>query len=111
MDMPANSVTLHGTQDWTEAGFWFRTGAHDHSLRLACRLGGYAALSSGIAHFAAISCVRSAGPPKGESFVFGSEPAQIGQSPGDWIVPVLIVSGLLLGFWALVKARRQRTAL
>ena len=65
------SPDLRGGQGWQQVEFWMKTGPSQRSVTLACRLGGYSALNTGIAYFAAISFVQTGSPPGGATRAYG----------------------------------------
>ncbi len=66
------SPDLRGTQGWQEVEFWMKTGPSQHSVRLACRLGGYSALNTGDAYFAGVSFVQMGSPPSAAKPIYGA---------------------------------------
>jgi hypothetical protein len=57
------SNDVRGAQGWQQVEFWMKTGPSQNSVRLACRLGGYSALNTGIAYFTGVSFVPVGSPP------------------------------------------------
>src|SRR5271155_3110315 len=65
------SPDLRGGQGWQQVEFWMKTGPTQHSVTLACRLGGYSALNTGTAYFTAVSFVQTGSPPGGAAPAYG----------------------------------------
>jgi hypothetical protein len=72
MNSNAESADLRGTHDWQLVEFWFRTDKAQNVAYLACRIGGYSALNTGTAYFAAISMTPVGGFPEGADYVYGA---------------------------------------
>ena len=72
MNSNAESADLRGTHDWQPVEFWFRTEKDQKVADLACRIGGYSALNTGTAYFAAISMTPAGGFPEGADHVYGA---------------------------------------
>jgi hypothetical protein len=72
MQSNAESADLRGTHDWQLVEFWFRTDKAQKVAYLACRIGGYSALNTGTAYFAAISMTPVGGFPEGADYVYGA---------------------------------------
>jgi len=101
MDTFHNSRDLRGTTGWMPVGFWIKTGGLETSLKIACRLGGYSSLNSGLAQCTGISVVAAGAPRAGDPFVYGGTPGE--ESSGGLPIArgaaVLVAIGVLLLAW------------
>jgi dolichyl-phosphate-mannose-protein mannosyltransferase len=97
------SEHLRGTTDWRLLYFWVQTGETQTTLEVACRLGGFSAMTTGTAHCTGISVDAAGAPEPGAPFVFPN-PALGGMSRTVQRAGIAALSaiGLLLVAWRLL---------
>lgn len=103
-----NSRDLRGSTDWQPVVMWVKTGK-ETSLQVACRLGGYSAMNTGVARCTGISVVPVVTPRTGDPFVFGSNPDAQPINLVITSVAILVVISLLILAWRALAPSLART--
>ena len=102
-----NSLDVRGTQDWQAVELWVKTGPLETSLDVACRLGGYGAMTTGVAHCTAVTVEDAGVPPIGKPYVYGGDPAEKPSAIpwGQVVGGTVILLGGIAAWWYLRPGR------
>ncbi|MGA7870799.1 MAG: hypothetical protein WCA22_07855 [Candidatus Binatus sp.] len=101
---------IRGTVGWQLLDFWMKTRPDQHTLRLECRLGGFASLNSGTAEFTAISIAEGGNPPESSDRVYGGTTLDLPHQRTIVfaLVGAILAAGVLLLLWRFATSPTRR---
>ena len=90
--------------------FWMKTRPDQHTLRLECRLGGFASLNFGTAEFTAISIAEGGNPPESSDRVYGGTTLDLPhqRTMVFALVGAILAAGVLLLLWRFATSPTRR---